>query len=469
MKTWIVILACLFLAFGSMAGAEDESADVVVVGGGAAGLTAAIEASSQGLDVILLEKMPFVGGSTVISGGATIAAGSSIQEAADADVTSDDLYEFLMEEADGQANSDFLRSIVDISGPTIDWLVDLGVPYVEDQVSQGSPYSEYPFVHSVDGGGSQLTESLRSIASDKGVDIRVESPGVGLVSDDTGAVVGVKVEDPDETYELTADKVILATGSIAGSDELMEELALPFLNNLNLTGQGNTGDGMVWARELGADVIGRGVMGIRGVDEHHGYYGDVGGLVYDSTLYVNLAGERFADETKFYPELHVDINNQPGKITYAIFDQNNYHEAVDQAIEEGLAYKGDTLEELAMKASIVPDTFVETVEEYNQFYEAGEDEAFGVAADRMTPAVDPPFYAVVVRPAIIGTFPGLLVDDGGRVLTENGEAIPNLFAAGDLILGNVFWDTYPTSGGGIGMAVSSGRLAGETASEQLTQ
>lgn len=465
-KVILLLFLGLFVLAGMHSAAAAEQTEIVVVGAGGAGLTAAIEARTLGADVILLEKMAFVGGSTVISGGATIAVESSIHDSQGVTATADDLYDFLMEQADYEANSDFVRRLAETSGSTIDKLVDLGAPYVLDFAASGNPYSDKEFMLRVNGGGSGLVASLHEIAVEQGIDVRVSSPAIGLLADEDG-VYGVTVDGPDGEYEIHADKVILATGSIAGNYELMAELALPFLNNLNLTGRGNTGDGMVWARELGADVVGRGVMGIRGVNEGYGYYGDIGGLVYGSGLYVNLNGERFANERMFYPEFHVEINKQPGKITYVIFDQNTYVEALDQAVEEGLAYKADTLEELAMRASIVPDTFVQTVEEYNQFAADGEDKAFGSPADRMTPAIEGPFYAVICRPAIIGTFPAIKVDADGRVVDADGSAIPNLLAAGDLILGNVFMDTYPTSGGGVGIAVSSGRLAGMTAVEEL--
>ncbi len=467
-KPLMILALCLVLGLGQSALAANESVDIVVVGAGGAGLAAAIEASTSGASVILLEKMAFPGGSTVISGGATIAAESSIQKALEVDATAQDFFDFLMAEADGEANSAYLMNLAVMSGETVDILAELGVPWNDERAGAGTPFSDKRFVHSVVGGGPELVRSMREIALEQGVDLRLESPAVGLLTDESG-VVGVAVEGPSGAYEIQAKKVILATGSIAGNQELMEELALPFLNNLDLTGTGNTGDGMVWAREIGADVVGQGVIGIRGVNERYGYYGPVGGLVYGSGLYVNLNGERFANERMFYPLFHVEINNQPGKITYAIFDETMHSEALDQAVAEGLAFKADTLEALAMKASMNPEAFAATIEQYNQFYKAEDDKAFGSPADRMTPIFEAPFYAVTARPALIGTIPGLKLDAEGRVVDTEGSAIPNLFAAGDLILGNVFKDTYPTSGGGVGIALHSGRLAAQTAAAELKQ
>ncbi|OWZ84669.1 FAD-dependent oxidoreductase [Natranaerobius trueperi] len=462
----IVLIGVLSGCTEEVAEQEAEKTDVVVVGGGASGLMAAIEADEAGKDVILLEKMPALGGSTIRSQASFLAVDSSINEELEIEPSKESLVDFLVEQGDGEVNEELITRLVGISGDTVDKLLDKGVPFNTEQLSTGTPHSSEKWRVRTEGEGPGLISALQDIIDETSIDLRLESSAISLLEEDN-EVVGVEVESNDEVYEIESQKVILATGGFDRNEELMEELNSDYDNNVSLTGIGNTGDGLTMAKEMGADIVGNGVIGIMAVNEDFGYMGDIGSLLYGSNFFINQDGERFADESKFYPEFHQDLNDQPNKLSYVLFGEDSYQENLDEAVEEGVAVKADTIEELADELEIDPKTLTNTIETYNEDYREGEDTEFGTSVDNMTPIKEGPYYALQVKPAKIGTIPGLRTDENTRVLDEDGEPIPNLFASGEVIMGNVIMDEYPSSGMGISTALFTGRIAGMEAAEEI--
>ena len=470
MKKTIVILLIALLGLLVVTGCEEteeengdvevevHETDVVVVGAGSAGMMAAMEVADLEKDVILLEKMSFAGGSTARAGGSFLAVGSSINEKLDMHYPEEDLVEFLMEESDGTANEELLRRVISISGETADLMMDRGIELDTENLLSGNPKREELWRVQAEGGGSGLALNLVEAVENKDIDLRYDSPATELLHED-GVVTGVVVEGPEETYHIQAEKVILATGGFARDEALFAELLPDYADNVLLTATGNTGDAIDMTRELDSTLVGDGVLGIFAVNERYGYMGDIGSLIWESALYVNKEATRFCNEREFYVQRHQALNEQTDKLTYGIFDSSDHTESLEEAVEAEVAFKGDTLEELADAVGIDPDTFTNTVETYNHDYEAGEDSQFGMSAEEMTPVTEGPFYALKIRPATMGTIPGLKVDVDTRVLNQDGEPIPNLFAAGETVIGNMIMDEYPSSGMGIGSAFFTGRIA----------
>ncbi len=454
----VMVLAGCESTASESAEAETVETDVVVVGAGSAGMMAAMEVADLEKDVILLEKMSFAGGSTARAGGSFIAVGSSINENLNLHYPEEDLVEFLMEQSDGTANEDLLRRVISISGETTDKMMDMGIELDTENLLSGNPNREELWRVQAVGGGPGLAVNLAEAVESKGIDIRYNSPAVELLHED-GVVTGVVVEGPEDTYHIKAEKVILATGGFARNEELFAELLPDYSDNVLLTATGNTGDAIEMAQELGAEIVGDGVLGIFAVNERYGYMGDIGSLIWQSALYVNQEGTRFCNEREFYVQRHQELNKQTDKLTFGIFDSSNHAETLQEAVEAEVAYKGESLEELAEAIGVDVEVFVDTVESYNKDYEAGGDTEFGMSAAEMTPILEGPFYALDIRPATMGTIPSLKVDADTRVLNQDGNPIPNLFAAGETVIGNIIMDEYPSSGVGIGSAFFTGRIA----------
>jgi succinate dehydrogenase/fumarate reductase flavoprotein subunit/uncharacterized protein with FMN-binding domain len=456
----------------------DEEFDVVVVGSGGAGLSTAIQLAKRGAHVALLEKLGFVGGTTSYSSGGVWTANTAFNEMTGYNFTPDSLVEHMYNASEaerGTLNEDLIRNIAEVAGDVYTEYKADGAPWDMDHYTFGDALQEMPVswpnmfytTNYENNAGMTLIDSLKREALLLGVDIRVNSPVSELVVDG-GEVTGVKVDGRDKIYTINAKKVVLATGGFQRNTELVSELAPEQSTMVPFTCAGSTGDGITMGREAGAAIAGRGLAGSMGLDSKIGYVGLLGATTYCSNLRVNLEGKRFYDETTHYSRTFPIVCAQTDGTTFAIADSTNAMvDSIEELVERGYAFKADTLDELASAAGI-DSALTETVEAYNAVAASGQDDPdFGVANASMTPATTAPFYAVKARPVSFGCIAGLATDDACNVVDESGNQIGNLFAAGELIAGNLMSDVYTGSGSEIGPSMYEGRLIAERIAEEL--
>lgn len=456
---------------------EDEYYDVVVAGAGASGLSAAIElAKNEDLSILVLEKMPFTGGSLALSGG-LFWTGNGSKYVTEESFTPESLLEWFEMRSETEANAPLVNHIANIAGETFDYLIDNGAPWDVNSVNETYPNSGiYRFETNRgatltkfrdDAAGNQAAEFLVNFAKEKGAEVRVNSKVTSLIVEGN-AVKGVKVEDGEKEYTVNAKKVILATGGFGNNPKLLKEFDPDSATKWPFLSAGSTGDGIEMTRELGIEIVGNGVMSYEALTPNMGYKGVVGSLVWVPELIVNKEGNRFVDETGQSTDIALQTYLQTDDVSFGIHDsQGDRIEDFEAGVEMGLIYKGDTLEELADKVGINKENFIATVEKYNATVANGTEDEFGSLIDKMKPPTVGPFYAVPIRACIIGTMPGLKVNENCQVIGANGEPIENLFAAGELMFGNIFNRVYPATGTAIALAIYTGRIAGETANNQL--
>jgi fumarate reductase flavoprotein subunit len=456
-----VTAACFIAAALSLGCSTPKTYDVVVVGSGAAGLSAAIEAASAGANVAVLEKLPMVGGSTVLSGGIVYSTASSIMKEAGIEDSVDALVSYWSDRADGKADPAKLRFVAERSGANVDWLVGLGVKF-------GKPYptgtSSVPRGVSTSDGGVGIVGPLKAAADAKKVEFFMETSAVKLVAKN-GVVTGVEaVTAAGKKLVFSAKAVVLATGGFDRNKELMAKYAPTEGADITFVGVGNTGDGLSMATALGAQVVGNGgAIGLRAVPGEPTFETPVSMLVWYPYLYVNKEGARFANEAADYPLFHAAINAQTDKSSFQIYDAQTYNELLEKAIEKGQAFKADSIESLAAAAGIESANFAATVAAYNKAVAAGVDKEFGKDLKGQPPVAKAPFYALKVNAATIGTMVGLKTDLDTRVLGADDKPIGGLFAAGEVANGDFFNMIYPASGTSIQMSVTFGRIAGQQA------
>jgi flavocytochrome c len=439
--------------------------DVVIVGSGAAGLAAAIEAAGAGAKVAVLEKLPMPGGSTLLSGGYVYGTGSEMQKKLGIQDSVDALVKYWSDRALGASDPAMVKFVAERSGATVDWLVSLGVKF-KDPVPTGT--SPVPRSHQTPDGGVGLINPLKKAADEKKVTFFMETSATKLLTD-KGAVVGVAAKDKaGKSVEFRAKTVILATGGFDRNMDLFKKYAPDYVTDITYTGTGNTGDGLVMALAVGAAMEGKGgIIGFRGVPGESAFTTEVSGLIWMPFLYVNKEGKRFVNETSDYPIFHTALNKQTDKISFLIFDGATAVPALDKAVEKGAAFKADSLEALAKAAGIDAKAFAATVADYNKAIKAGRDAQFGKSLKGMKPVAKPAFYALKVGAASLGTMSGLKVDLDTHVLNTKGEVIPGLLAAGEVANGGFFNQEYPASGTSIQMCLTVGRTAGQVAAAAL--
>jgi fumarate reductase flavoprotein subunit len=485
MKKTLSILTCLVLVmtfvFGGAGatfataaeGSEDaRETDVIIVGGGAAGLAAAVEAGQAGVEVVLFEKLGMVGGSTLLSGGALSGSGHQFQlEAGLTDDSPEIHLQDIMREGSFDNNLRLAKVFTDNAGAAIDWLAELGCEFQFDPT-----FPEHTVQRTVRstphiGTGLAIIQALEAAAIEAGVEIQTNSTVTSLVTDDDGAVIGVTVEQDGEEKTVLAKRVILASGGFAGNDEMLQEYA-PHIMATEPFIAGDTrlkGDGILMGKEIGASlenmdkikVYPTGSVTDGGQDVYVRYYT----ATLNGGILVNREGERFTDEinTTFH-ELYYKLMDQTDGRMFVIFDSD----IAAMMVEEGKTPLVIGWSQDEVKAEFEENTLVrrgETVAELagilNIDAAALED---AVAGSELNPDAEQ-YYGIEIGPNIMFTLGGLRVNEELEVLDVDGKAIPGLYAAGE-VAGAVHGDNY-MSGNYVAYAIVSGRIAGVNAAEDV--
>lgn len=449
--------------------------DLLVIGAGLAGLSAALEAAEAGANVLVLEKLAETGGSSAMSGGCLAFAGTDLQAAQGVQDSPALLAQDLLDVGQHENDAALVRRYVEHQLDTYEWLKRQGVVF--SPVIETSSGQSVPRVHTVDPADMVRTLQARCAATGR-VQLRCGARATRLVrAGEDGAVTGVVGEDGDGAFEVRARAgVLLASGGFVHDAELVHRFAPHYREAVFVGGAGNVGDGLRMAWRLGADLRDmayiKGTFGKHPVDtlNHHSCL-----AVYKGAIAVNDAGRRFVDESISYKLLGDAVMAQPFHTAYQIFDQPIFESGDDRVrildlgrrLEEGLLIRADTLEALARQIEVPYGVLRETVDDYNAAVDrCGEGDAFGRKAlvhahGRLVRIETGPFYAYPSTAAVFGTYCGLRVDADLRVIDVFGAPIAGLYAAGEVI-GGFHGGAYMT-GSALGKATVFGRVAARSA------
>ena len=445
--------------------------DVIVIGSGAAGLSAAVAAADAGSSVLIVEADSRVGGSSRLSGGHFYAAGTSVQrEAGINNDTSDAMFEHYMTLNQWLVDPAVVKRYCDLSASTLEWVMGLGVQFPKEGVYR-SGVGSTPRGHQPEGGGEEVVNVLDGHRSHKKVDIVLNARVDGLIQED-GGIRGVKIGED----KATCGAVIIAAGGFGANPEMIEKYSPEAAASGNWRWYIGTeraqGDGISLGESVGATIGGhnRGLLLVT-----PGFSQDLEVLLPGWLILINSQGRRFADESAPYTVLGGLIQREGGS-AWAIFDETARKNArpnpasqaywVDDVLarkaEEGRIQKADSLAQLAEKIAVAADGLAGTIAKYNSDVSAGLDSAF-FKSEGLHTITEPPFYGVEVRPAIVcWTGAGLRIDPDTRVLGPGEQPIPGLFAAGESV-GNLHGDRYIGGGGSFGPCIVFGKVAGESA------
>jgi fumarate reductase flavoprotein subunit len=467
----------------------DEVADVVIVGFGAAGAAAAIEASVHGADVIVLEKMSIGGGTTIMSGGTIYASETSIQRESGISDSAEEMFKLLMAAGKGLNRPELVKLAAHQSGEIIEWLLGLGVD-LWPEVFIGEPfgcelYPEYaritppvPRVHVVKGMGEELFTTLAMTVAQRPINVLLETPSNELIAEG-GEVIGIRARNKRGTLNIRARKgVVLTTGGFMYNKEMLARFCPKGYKSLPLGNPGDEGDGIKMGLKVGGNVWAmsdtNGLPAVRIPGQELGrplllnYYG------FPSIL-VDGNGDRFVNEGIFYEFVNDALltleGDPPG---YVIFDDVVLTQAENKIvkyfsagllkeIDEGLVIQASTIKSLAARIGINAVRLSETIDRYNHLASAGRDFDFGKTYEMgLGPVKEPPFFAIPVHPGMIATTGGLKINTSAQVLNMSDNAIPRLYAAGRTT-GGVLGAVFPASGANLLDALCFGRIAGRNA------
>ncbi|MDO4936382.1 MAG: FAD-dependent oxidoreductase [Sutterellaceae bacterium] len=464
--------------------------DMVVVGGGGSGMSASIRGRYNGLNVILVEKMPYIGGAAAISGGQVVAQGSKLQKAFG---VTDDSVESMMQDflANGHNLNDKgkLRLYAENVGQTIDWLHDdVGVKIIPNDLPYLAEYSHRRAVE-FEGGAKTMAQHLREVISKNGTQVLFNTRVNDLITDLNGRVIGVKATANDGTeVTIRAKATLLTTGGFGNNKQMLQE---PIRSTLYYGPVSSTGDGHRLAMNLGADtqLMAYGKRYPNGIEVAPGIakstiYANVGAFDQAGIL-VDVKGNRFVNEKASNRHILDPMLETANGQGYVFMDQKSWegfykrlpetgvsHEDADKylaAEKTPLFVKGATLEEVAAKAGIDAKNLAKTVARYNGFVRAGKDGDFDRPVQYMKAeiATEGPYYIVEQKPRFATTMGGLKTNDQLNVINAKGQTIPGLYAAGELV-GGVMGDDSP-AGANVGWALTSGRVAADAIKRALTK
>lgn len=461
-------------------------ADVIIVGGGAAGLAAAVRLRALGRTVLLVEKAAYLGGAIAMSGGNQVVTGSKLQK--EAGVT-DDTPQLMMEDFRKNGNDlnvpELLALYAQNVGETTDWLHDyVGIAYdMEGGLHKLGEYSKDREL-AYQTGGAGFAQTMGETAAKAGTVVLKSTRAEKLLLED-GKVAGVEaVSDGGMRYILRGKAVLLATGGYGANQEMLsEELAKSLYYGASMA----TGDGVIMASAQGIDAATRlmeyGKRYPNGVEVSPGkakstIAGNIAAWTRGAIL-VNREGNRVVNEKASNRTILEAEVQQTGSMLYLLMDSDTFdtwktklgpagltEELIAGYLEKNgqetpvFAY-GETLTEAAAAAGVDAQALKATVEKYNGYVASGKDEDFGRDAEFMKqPIGKGPYYLIEQKPRFATTMGGLVINTELMVMNKEGSAIPGLYAAGEVV-GGVMGDDSP-SGANNGWALTSGKLAAES-------
>jgi flavocytochrome c len=461
----------------------DRDVEVVIVGSGAAGLSAALAARELGAQsVVVAESEGVVGGSSRLSGGLMMGAGTRYQRALGIEDDADSLFHDYMQLNQWKVETAVVRRLTELCGPAVEWLGDLGVQFYDQLVFGGD--ERVPRVHCPIGRGQAVVDVLSRHCRERGVEIALGRRVDRLLTDD-GVVVGVAVGGDT----ITAGAVVVAAGGFGNSPDKLARFypsAAATEWAWYIGAPGSRGDHLDLAEQVDAQLTGFN----RGLRLLHANFA----RIYEAYLpgwlvLVNRAGHRFCDETAPYGIMDGLIQEQED-VAFAIFDQVALDDAtaagvaqykqhvpgstkkqsphwnadiVEAMVAEGRVHRAGSVAELADTLGVPAEHLQASVQRLNDSAALGEDVDYLKDSKFLRPIQFAPFYGAEIRPATVCfTAFGLRIDRDGQVMDSNGAPIPGLFAAGESA-GGVVGPRYVGSGNSYANCVTFGRIAGASA------
>jgi fumarate reductase flavoprotein subunit len=450
--------------------AFDTQVSLMIIGGGAAGLCAALAAKEAGVGPVVIERDAVPSGSTALSAGLIPAAGTRFQRTKGIADTPELFAADIQRKAHDEAERNVVAAVAKGAGPLVEWLTDrYGFPFdVVDNFNY--PGHSVCRMHGLPSrSGQELIDRLRGAVEAEDITILTGRVTERLVAEADGRIRGVELVRGDGTRErIGCNALILACNGYGGNAELVRRFIPEMADALYFGHPGNRGDAVLWGEALGAELahVG-GYQGHGSVATPHNILISWA-VIMQGGIQVNAQGRRFADETRGYSEAAADVLRQPGSIAWDVFDERiadvaRQFEDFRNAERAGAILTAPSIADLAAMIHVPAGALAEQWRDVETLKAAAGQDRFG---RKFLPEqrCEPPFHAVRVTGALFHTQGGLAVDASARVKRKDGAPFPNLFAAGGAAAGvsGASAAGY-LSGNGLLTATVLGRLAGQAA------
>ena len=493
----------------------EETVDVVVVGAGGAGMTAAITATDAGKKVIVVESQPIAGGNSVRSTGGMNAAKTPYQdknefkEAAGVEKTLATAAEKFADNATitalaatvksqwdtyqanpqgyfdsvelmeldtmiggkGKNNPELVKALAENSAAAIEWLASIGAEVKNVGAFGGASVKRIHRPVNADGKvtavGAYIVPILEKNLQDRNVQFLFDTTANEIIMKD-GKAVGIKGTGKDgHKVTINAKSVVIATGGFGANAEMVEKYKPELKGFATTNAEGAQGQGIDMATAVGAATVDMDQIQIHPtvhIEEDGNAHLITEGLRGDGAILVNAEGKRFYDEVSTRDKVSAAIIEQTDKSAWLIVDQTMVDKSAVIAgyIKSGYTVTGATYEELAKAMGVDEATFTSTMNTWNQAVEAKSDAEFG-RTSFANPLTTAPYYAIKITPAVHHTMGGIVINPKAEVLNEKGEAISGLYAAGE-VTGGVH-GANRLGGNAVADFVVFGRISGQSAAD----
>ena len=454
------------------AGPKEEKTidtEIVIIGAGGAGMTAAIMLQQAGKDFVILEKMPYVGGNTTKATGGMNASETHYQKEQGIEDSNALFAADTMKGGHALNDSSLVAVMANSSAGAIDWLDTIGAELPKISFSGGASVNRIHAPADGSGVGAYLVDRFSAKLNELGVKVMLETAATELLTDADGKIAGVKAVGPDAMYTINARAVILASGGF-GANEAMYTTYRPDLKGTVTTNApGATGDGIVMAQALGADLVDIEQIQLHPTVEQTTSILITESVRGDGAILVNQGGVRFTNELLTRDAVSAAELAQEGSYAYIIFDQKlrDNLKAVEKYVKSGITVQADTIEGLAEQLGIDPATLAKTLNDWNEIVKNQRDTQFGRTTGMKEDLTTAPYYAIKIAPGIHHTMGGVKINTAAEVINTEGAAIPGLFAAGE-VCGGVHGGNR-LGGNAVADIVIFGRIAAESAMAYLTK
>ncbi|MEZ9368567.1 flavocytochrome c [Shewanella sp. 10N.286.51.B2] len=453
----------------ALAAAPKDTVNVVVIGSGGAGFSAAVSAHDNGAKVILVEKEPVIGGNAKLAAGGMNAAWTDQQKAKDITDSVDLMVKDTMKGGRDLNDPELVDVLASHSKGSVDWLTAMGADLTDVGRMGGASVNRSHRPTGGAGVGAHVIQVLYDNAVKRDIDMRLNTRGIEILKDDKGNVKGLLVKGMYKGYYwIKADAVVLATGGFGKNNDRVAKLD-PKLKGFVSTNQpGATGDGIDVAGNAGAAM-----KDLQYIQAHPTLSVKGGVMVTEAVrgngaILVNREGKRFVNEITTRDKAAAAILNQTGKTAYLIFDDSvrKSLSKIDKYIGLGVAPSANSLVELGKLENIDGKALTETVARYNSLVKAGKDTDF--ERPNLPRALNEGnYYAIEVTPGVHHTMGGVMIDSKSEILNAKKQVIPGLYGAGE-VTGGVH-GANRLGGNAISDIVTFGRMAGENAAKYSTQ
>ena len=443
--------------------AETVNADVVVIGGGGAGMSAAILVKQAGLNVVIIEKMAMLGGNSSKATGGMNAAQTKYQAALGIQDSVDTFTQDTLKGGGNIADGSLVSILAQSSSAAVDWLESIGAPLPKVSFSGGATNQR---IHQpADGSavGTYLVAAFEKQIKELNIPVYFNTKALELITNAQGGVTGVQAESSDKTYTFNGKAVILATGGF-GANEAMYAKYRPELKGFVTTNSpGATGDGIVMAENAGAALVDIDQIQIHPTVEQKTSIMVTEAVRGDGAILVNSEGKRFVNEMDLRSVVSAAEIAQPGGYAYIIFDQRlrSGLKAIESYVNAGIVTEGATAGELAGKLGVNAAALDSTLAAWNAAVAAKKDAAFSRATGMEKDLSQAPFYAIKIAPGVHHTMGGVKINTNAQVLAASGTPIAGLFAAGE-VTGGIHGNNR-IGGNAVADIVIFGRIAGNSA------